>query len=112
MLHQLVFQDPVDHINVLANVRCGPAPALCCSIKVVQARSERSKTRYRRSCENWRVGRLSYRISASNFKPDTDPDLRRAGCLLQISDVEGTLVRTFLSPAHMRAASMVRRTGC
>ena len=29
--------------------------------------------------------------------------------VLQISDVEGTLVRTFLSPAHMRAASMVRR---
>ena len=29
--------------------------------------------------------------------------------LRQISDVEGTLVRTFLSPAHMRAASMVGR---
>ena len=27
--------------------------------------------------------------------------------VVQISDVEGALVRTFLSPAHMRAASLV-----
>ena len=27
--------------------------------------------------------------------------------MVQISDVEGALVRTFLSPAHMRAASLV-----
>lgn len=52
-----------------------------------------------------RAGALEVRLLKQIFHDETSARLELLG---RISDAEGSLVRTFFSPAHIRAASQVR----